>query len=235
MLDNNFKALWQEQFTPFLHPHLPQIATLIETADKLDSALGFVGPLSNDVEAEREQGLFVATLAIRYGLLTLAHFGLLDDDPAFPPPINLAQARQALTNLLATLREHVQLGRMSVGEPSDADVTLSDAGRDPAEPDSAPPDAKHVIDRATFTVRHGDLKCPLGNTKAFQLLERLHRARETFLDIATLLRDVWPETEPEKGTVQKTTSNVRKKLTKAGLSERFVIESVPDHYRLLLR
>ena len=49
------------------------------TADKLDSALGFIGPLSNDVEAERKQGLFVAILAVRFALQTLAHFGLLDD------------------------------------------------------------------------------------------------------------------------------------------------------------
>jgi hypothetical protein len=235
MLDKTFKALWKEQFTPFLHRHLPQTATLIETADKLDSALGFLGTLSNDVEAEREQGLFVATLAIRYAMLTLAHFGLLDDDPTFPPPINLTQAKQALTNLLATLREHVRLGRMAVGEPGGADVSLGDAERDPAEPDSAPTDAKHVIDRATFTVRYGDLVCFLGPLKPFQLLERLHRAKGNYIDIATLLRDVWGDDLVSKGTVQKTISNLRKKLAEDGLGERFVIEAEIDHYRLLLR
>ena len=97
MIDDAFKATWRRQFTPIQHPHLPLLATLIETADKLDAARGFIEPLSNGTETEREHGMFVGNLAIRYAMTMLDHFGLGDGDD-YPLPIHLDQAKNALTN-----------------------------------------------------------------------------------------------------------------------------------------
>ena len=35
MVSDQFQASWQRHFTPLLHSHSPELATLIETADKL--------------------------------------------------------------------------------------------------------------------------------------------------------------------------------------------------------
>jgi hypothetical protein len=128
-MDDAAKAYWRNQLTPILHPHLPQMGTLIETANKLNAARGFIEPLSPSVDDEREQGLFVASLAIRCGLNTLEHFGLIDgDDP--PMPINLAQAKQALTNVLAVINETIRHGQLAVSGADDAgdDISIEDEG-----------------------------------------------------------------------------------------------------------
>ncbi|MDB5341897.1 MAG: hypothetical protein JWP89_274 [Schlesneria sp.] len=61
---------WRREFTPIVHSHLPEMATLIETAGKLDVARSFIDSLSPNVEAQRDDGIFVGSLAIRYGLKT---------------------------------------------------------------------------------------------------------------------------------------------------------------------
>ncbi|MFN6205795.1 MAG: hypothetical protein ACK49R_05065, partial [Planctomycetota bacterium] len=114
MIDDAFKATWRRQFTPIQHPHLPLLATLMETADKLDAARGFIEPLSNGTETEREHGMFVGNLAIRYAMTMLDHFGLGDGDD-YPLPIHLDQAKNALTNLVSVIQENIQLGQMAVG------------------------------------------------------------------------------------------------------------------------
>lgn len=235
-----------------VHSHLPEMATLIETADKLDSVRNFIDSLSPDVEAQRDDGIFVGSLAIRYGLKILEHFGLVDGDDA-PMPTHLDQVKNALANVVATIRKDIHFVRT---EPSGSEAIEEDPGHDdvsgigdaarrdadaPAVMD-APPDVteaieledKFVIDRETFSVRCGDKSCSLGNTKEFQLLERLHRARKTFLPIGVLMNDVWPDSEPEKNTVQKTVGNLRKRLGAAGLGEYFTIKSERDHYQLVI-
>jgi hypothetical protein len=121
MIDDAFKATWRRQFTPILHPHLPLLTTLMETADKLNAARGFIEPFSHGVETEREHGMFVGNLAIRYAMTMLDHFGLGDGDD-YPLPIHLDQAKNALTNLVGVIQENIQLGQMAVGGPEDAEA-----------------------------------------------------------------------------------------------------------------
>jgi hypothetical protein len=78
IMPNNDQAFWRRHFAL---PSLSQAAiltTLHDAADKIDAARGFLEGLSPDVKAEREQGLFIAKLAIDYGLKMLEHFGLTD-------------------------------------------------------------------------------------------------------------------------------------------------------------
>jgi DNA-binding response OmpR family regulator len=77
--------------------------------------------------------------------------------------------------------------------------------------------AKLVLDKETFTASYKGKQCFLGNTKDYALLERLNRRTGVYLDIEyNLIQDVWRGEDPEKGTVQKTVSNLRKKLKEAG-------------------
>jgi hypothetical protein len=147
MLDEQFKKFWQKQFTLLLLPlpHQPLLATLVETADKLDSVKGFLDPLSNDVPDERAQGMFVAKLAIRYGLRTLEHFGLLDEDADdLPPPANLTQAKNGVANLLTDYRQQIELGRIAAGGPdggTQAAATRQHGDAEPSKRRSETPDA----------------------------------------------------------------------------------------------
>ena len=121
MADDRLRAAWRRHFSPLLHPHVPLLQSLAEAADKLDAARGFLEPLSPDTEAEREQGMVVASLAIDYALKLLEHHALIDG-PDPPLPVNLAQAKQAVANLLAVVREYVELGRVAEGHAtSDAE------------------------------------------------------------------------------------------------------------------
>jgi len=129
MIDDASKAVWQRHFTPFLHPHLPVLATLMETADKLNAARGFIEPLSHGDVSEREAGLFVGNLAIRYGMTMLDHLGFGDGDE-YPLPIHLDQAKNALKNLVDSINENIQLGQIAVGgtdeEAEDSNVATED-------------------------------------------------------------------------------------------------------------
>jgi hypothetical protein len=233
MADDRFRAAWRRHFSLMLHPHIPILQSLIEAADKLDAARGFLEPLSPDSEAEREQGLVVASLAIEYALKLLDHHGLIDG-PEPPMPVNLAQARQAVGNLLAFVQENVELGRMAEGQT----IIEAEPGEDEAPTAGVTPDrdeSRLAVDEATFSVRYRGKECLLGNTKEFRLMERLARSRGTYLRIFDLIDDVWADSEPEKGTVQKTISNLRKKLADAGLGPEKVSGtenrlSVPDTF-----
>ena len=236
MADHRFRAAWRRRFSLMLHPHASVLQSLIEADDKLNAAVGFLGPLSPDIEAEREHGMVVASVAIEYALKLLEYHGLVDG-PDPPMPTNLAQAKQAVANLLAFVRENVELGRTAEGQAVTGDAE-PDEDEDDAPPDEESDDrdeSRLVVDPATFSARYRGKECVLGNTKEFRLLERLARSRGTFLRVFDLMDDVWPDSEPEKGTVQKTASNLRKKLAAAGLGKWIVIDGLQkDHYSLKL-
>lgn len=218
MADDRLRAAWRRHFSLMLHPHVPVLQTLIEADDKLNAAVGFLGPLSPDIEAKREQGMAVASVAIEYALKLLEYHGLVDG-PDPPMPTNLAQAKQAVANLLAFIRQNVELGRMAEGQAVIGDAE-PEQDEDDAPPDEEPADrdeARLVVDPTTFSARYRGKECVLGNTKEFRLMERLARSRGTFLRVYDLMDDVWSGSDPEKGTVQKTVSNLRKKLAAAGL------------------
>jgi hypothetical protein len=130
MMDEADQKLWQRQFNFCLFPYSPILSSLMEAADKLGGAMGFLEGLSPEVDAERELGLFVAGLAIDYGLKTLDHFDLIDSQ-ALPKPVNLVQAKQVVGKLIAYMNENVWLKQMAGRKESD-DVEAT--GEDAASP-----------------------------------------------------------------------------------------------------
>ena len=85
MADDKFKSLWRDEFTCFAHPNLLVRSSLVELLDKLSGAAGFLETLSEEVEIERERGLFVAELAVNYANDVLAVFGILSETKQFVP------------------------------------------------------------------------------------------------------------------------------------------------------
>ena len=90
------------------------------------------------------------------------------------------------------------------------------------------------IDRCTFSVSYKGKTCALGNTMAFRLIERLNNAKGFYVDIGTLIRDVWKNKVVSDGAVQHQIGTLRKKLRKAGIAN-IVFECEPKNYRLMLR
>ena len=69
----------------------------------------------------------------------------------------------------------------------------------------------------------------------FRMIERLARARGIYLSTARLMDEVWGGRHVDRGTVQKTASNLRAMLRKAGMGDDVIIDRAqPDHYRLIL-
>lgn len=234
MISKVFQASWRRQFALLIFPNATAMSSLLETAEKLEAAAGFLEGLSPDVEAEREQGMFVASLAIDYALKVLDYFGLVDgDDP--PMPVNLVQAKQAVGNLLAWVRENIQFGRMAAGEVEDDDTPsdVLEVDESPAEEASAGP-FKLIVDEGTFTVSYRGKECFLGNTKPFWLLERLSRSRGTYIGTETLVEDVWHDQHVSQDTIHKTVSNLRKSLRKAGVEGVGIDGSQAGHFTVIL-
>ena len=91
-----------------------------------------------------------------------------------------------------------------------------------------------IIDRCTFSISYKRKTCALGNTMAFRLIERLNNAKGFYVDIDTLIRDVWKNKVVSDGAVQHQIGTLRKKLRKAGIAG-IVFECEPKHYRQILR
>ncbi|MFO0804404.1 MAG: winged helix-turn-helix domain-containing protein [Gemmataceae bacterium] len=98
---------------------------------------------------------------------------------------------------------------------------------------TGPVENRLVIDSERFEVRRGVATCFLGATKEFQLIERLHRARAVFLSLDTLREDVWEDSHTEKNTIQRTVSNLRRKLRENGVAGVAIEGKQKGHYRLV--
>ncbi len=100
--------------------------------------------------------------------------------------------------------------------------------------DGLPAASRLVLDGETFEARLGNGRCFLGHTMEFALLERLNRRPGRFISIQVLREDVWHEQLTEKYTIQRTVSNLRRKLRDAGLVGLEIDGSQRNHYRLTL-
>jgi hypothetical protein len=105
----------------------------------------------------------------------------------------------------------------------------SDAAAAPAEETPRP----LVLDEETFEAHYGKAACFLGNTMEFHVLARLIRSTGRFVAVNSLRDDVWPHGEAEKNTIQRTVSNLRRRLREAGIDV-IIDGSQKDYYRLIL-
>ena len=94
---------------------------------------------------------------------------------------------------------------------------------------------KPTVDQDTFSVEFNGCRCELRNTKEFWLFERINRRPGQYFPNATLIQDVWNDEHTEKNTIQRTISNLRRKLRDAGI-EGIEIDGTTNrgHYALKL-
>jgi len=91
------------------------------------------------------------------------------------------------------------------------------------------------IVRDTFTVHYKGKPCELRNTREFHLLERLNRSPGIYISNSVLGSDVWNDDQTEKNTIQRTVSNLRRRLRTAQF-EGIDLDGTTnrDHYALKL-
>ena len=111
---------------------------------------------------------------------------------------------------------------VAVVQPSTAPVTSS-------------PNGQLAFDDGKFTVSYGSKDCELRNTQEYSLLKRLANARATYLSNDTLRASVWNDEEVGKNTIQRTVSNLRRKLRAQGITGIEIDgKKNKDHYALIL-
>lgn len=135
-------------------------------------------------------------------------------------------ARQVCHALSAVVSRHSGLV-VSTDYPANSLLAIAVDRRETPRPESVATSAepagkskgrgKPVVDRDTFTVQYVGKECELRNTKEFALFERLNRRPGQYFSIDTLIQDVWNDEPTEKNTIQRTVSNLRRKLREAGL------------------
>jgi DNA-binding response OmpR family regulator len=74
------------------------------------------------------------------------------------------------------------------------------------------------IDRSTFAVTWQGKGCPLGNTTAFRLIEKLARRPEEYISIDQLLDDLWSAPR-SYSTLRSTVCRLKAKLDTAGMRD----------------
>jgi DNA-binding response OmpR family regulator len=91
-----------------------------------------------------------------------------------------------------------------------------------------------IVDRDTFCVRYAGRELPLGNTREFALLERLAHKPKHFVSYSDLSDDVWGRDDVETNTIQRTVSNLRRKLRQSGMESIIIDGRTRGHYALRL-
>jgi hypothetical protein len=122
----------------------------------------------------------------------------------------------------------IAFGRLYLQPTSGTAPTCREARSSPTPP------RQLVLDEETFEARLGNRSCLLGNTFEFRLLARLNRRPGRYVRIDALREDVWQDMETAKNTIQRTVSNLRRKLRDADLVGILIDGSQKDNYGLLL-
>lgn len=123
---------------------------------------------------------------------------------------------------------------IAFGHPNHQDAAGVASRSDQATPSSAASCRRLVLDTETFEACWGEKCCFLGNTIEFRLLQRLNHRPSLFVSINALRASVWNDDDTEKNTIQRTASNLRRRLREAGLENVQIDGSQKDHYRLIL-
>lgn len=112
-----------------------------------------------------------------------------------------------------------------VGRRREAPAARPAAGASPAGDEL-------VADAVRFEARAAGVVCFLGNTRAFHLLAALVARPGEYLTHAQLGVAVWDDADTAPNAIQRTASNLRRVLLKAGLTSWAVDGSSRGHYRL---
>jgi hypothetical protein len=143
-----------------------------------------------------------------------------------------------VTQALATAVQRESLGLVRGTLPSNCLLRLAcgstsqpvqRATNSPVESGSAG-NSSLILDDNTLEARYGSKACFLGNGKEYQLLHRLLRRPGHFVTIDVLREDVWEGERVEKNTVQRTVSNLRRRLQDSGITEVVIDGSQANRY-----
>ncbi len=93
-------------------------------------------------------------------------------------------------------------------------------------------DLSFRIDEGTFEVWNGGKPCSLGNTMEFRALRRLARRPGHYVSVQSLVDDAWGGAIRTNGAIQKTISNLRRKLREAGVEGIELDGAQRGHYAL---
>jgi DNA-binding response OmpR family regulator len=91
------------------------------------------------------------------------------------------------------------------------------------------------IERSTYTLHWRARECDLGNTIAFQIMERLGRRPNEYISMERLLDEIWVGSRT-LSTVRSTVCRLRCKLRQSGMADlaASIDGSANGHYRLAL-
>lgn len=147
------------------------------------------------------------------------------------------QVHSALKSLLSANLDAIVEQRVPATSPLGIAGRLGVSAAEVAEHDARASDAAEVdpafrVDDETFAIWHGGKECRLGNTVEFRAIQRLARKPGRFVSIDALLESAWEGVVVNKNTVQKTMSNLRRKLRTAGVEGIEIDGSERDHYAL---
>jgi 7-cyano-7-deazaguanine synthase in queuosine biosynthesis len=128
--------------------------------------------------------------------------------------------------------------------PANCMLSIALGGRPSSAPAATPasedarltsrPESELVVDSETLTAHWGGHECFLGAGIEFRLLQRLHASVGKFVTLDILREDVWDDSCTEKNTIQRTVSNLRRRLHSDGLLGVEISGNEPGHYRLVV-
>lgn len=104
----------------------------------------------------------------------------------------------------------------------------------PANGQHAEPMRKLVVDEKTFTAYFAGKDCFLGNTMEFWVLARLNQTPGVYVSYNDFRDDVWKNDQTENNTIQRTISNLRRKLRDKHMTEVQINGQEKGHYQLVL-
>ena len=147
------------------------------------------------------------------------------------------QVYSALKSLLEANLDAIVQQRVPATSPIGIAGRLGVSASEIAEQDAAAADAAAVdpsfrVDDETFKVWNGGEACYLGNTIEFRAIQRLARRPGQYLKVDVLRDSAWDGAIVTKNAVQKTMSNIRRKLQTAGVEGVTIDGSQRDHYAL---
>lgn len=117
-----------------------------------------------------------------------------------------------------SLRAHLLVMLAAVDEVSAAAEMIAQGSASPPSVTVDSASSALRIDRSTFAVSWQGKACPLGNTTAFRLLERLARRPNEYISIDQLLDDLWSAPR-SYSTLRSTICRLKSKLVAAGMRD----------------
>jgi DNA-binding winged helix-turn-helix (wHTH) protein len=121
----------------------------------------------------------------------------------------------------------------AAGSPGHAAPRMDKPGGRATCPAEEAPVPSFKVLRDSFAVAYKGVRCPLGNSVAFKLIEALAARQGCFLETAELIRIVWPNQVVVHNSVSQAIGDLRAEMTRIGMTG-VVIAVEKEHYALMV-